>query len=432
MSIMIMSRLFRMNLGGCNRKLLAVRLADFADDDGRGIYPGVKRLATETELSERTIQRILSDFVSEGILIVVQEASGRPGQATRYDFDLGRLFAYKPQTGDSVSPVVKGKTGDIAAETGDTDDRDGCHGDTRTVIEPPIEPLLEREAREREFDGSGEEDPKAALRAFKRWYPNWPTYVDDSEPKALKAWMDLSAEERKEAAEKSEAYIAAVKAAGRKYTCSSPIYLSEKRWLKLEALQAAKPKAAAPVANGRVAVPVYGPAFAAARMLPLLQGPVKFELPEDLRERMQATYEVHNRRSAQAGLAYRERIGAGLDADGSLIFPHDFEGQEYRRRVVTEGFPETNRLHYAAKERGHVTVDAACERMKDLCEFVPVGSAVWSAWEREHAARGWPMLPAPSGNMKGAYFPKGGPEGLEEFERAARLIMAAREEDDAA
>lgn len=36
MSIMIMSRLFRMNLGGCNRKLLAVRLADFADDDGRG------------------------------------------------------------------------------------------------------------------------------------------------------------------------------------------------------------------------------------------------------------------------------------------------------------------------------------------------------------------------------------------------------------
>ena len=31
MSIMLMSRIFRMNIGGCNRKLLAVRLADFAE-----------------------------------------------------------------------------------------------------------------------------------------------------------------------------------------------------------------------------------------------------------------------------------------------------------------------------------------------------------------------------------------------------------------
>lgn len=95
MSIMIMSRLFKMNLGGCNRKLLAVRLADFADDEGRGIYPGVSRLSCETELSERTVQRILADFVREGILVVVREATGRPGIANAYDFDLDRLFGYR-------------------------------------------------------------------------------------------------------------------------------------------------------------------------------------------------------------------------------------------------------------------------------------------------------------------------------------------------
>ncbi len=103
MSIMIMSRLFKMNLGGCNRKLLAVCLADFGDDDGRGIYPGVARLAAETELSERTIQRILADFVKEGILVVVKEATGRPGIANSYDFDLARLFSYR-QLANAASP----------------------------------------------------------------------------------------------------------------------------------------------------------------------------------------------------------------------------------------------------------------------------------------------------------------------------------------
>ena len=36
-----------------------------------------------------------------------------------YDFDLDKLFAYKPgETGDSVSPLTEGETGDTGAETG--------------------------------------------------------------------------------------------------------------------------------------------------------------------------------------------------------------------------------------------------------------------------------------------------------------------------
>ncbi|WQP08750.1 helix-turn-helix domain-containing protein [Sinorhizobium meliloti] len=66
MSIAIMSQLFRAHLGSTNRKMLAVRLADFADDDGKGIWPTVGRLAQETELSQRSVQRILAEFVEEG------------------------------------------------------------------------------------------------------------------------------------------------------------------------------------------------------------------------------------------------------------------------------------------------------------------------------------------------------------------------------
>lgn len=432
MSIMIMSRLFRMNLGGCNRKLLAVRLADFADDEGRGIYPGVKRLASETELSERTIQRILADFVSEGILVVVQEATGRPGQTTRYDFNLDRLFTYTPdKTGVTVSPLGEEGTGDNPAERGDTDDREGCHGVTRTVIEPPIEPSMERECASAGSDGS-EDEKKSALRAFKRWYPTWPTYVDDSEPKAFKAWMELSGDERTEAADRTEAYIAAVKAAGRKYVCSSQVYLSERRWLKLETIEASKANGSTLIGrDGKIVVPVFGPVWAVARMLPLLDGPVAIDLPEDPRHSAQQMYKALARTSTSRAAAFVQRLGITVGERGELYFPDDFEEADRRRRFLADGYPETKRLHDAARERSNISVPAELEQLKELCEAVPLGSATWDTWRDYHEQMGWPFVPVPAG-MKVVYFPKGGPEGLEEFERAARSLMTARDEDDAA
>lgn len=289
----------------------------------------------------------------------------------------------------------------------------------------------ERDARKRDFDGPREDDRELALKHLKRWYPTWPAYLDSKDHLVEKYWLALSLEERQQAAEKAVAFCEARKAIGRTHPLAAESYLSRKLWLKVDENEAAKPKRPTIPASGRIAVPVFGPAYAAARMLPLLDGAVDFDLPSDLRERVRSTYEVHCRRGPHAGVFYRERLGLGLADDGRLIFPDDFERQEYRRRVVSEGFPEVNRLHEAAKDRSQVTVDAVFERMKDLCEFVPMGCETWAAWEREHEARGWLMLPAPSG-MKGAYFPKGGPEGLEEFERAARSIMTARGEDDAA
>lgn len=140
MSIAIMSLIFKAQLGSPSRKMLAVRLADFADDEGRGIWPTVGRLAQETELSERTVQRLLREFVEEGLLVVVAEGGGRPGQATRYDFDIRSIKRLKDAkssadgchgvTGDTVTPVT------LTTETGDIDGRDGWHGVTQTVIEP--------------------------------------------------------------------------------------------------------------------------------------------------------------------------------------------------------------------------------------------------------------------------------------------------------
>jgi pyocin large subunit-like protein len=112
MSIAVMSRIFKKQLGSSSRKMLAVRLADFADDNGRGIWPSVGKLARETDMSERTVQRLLRDFVDENLLIVVSTASGRPGETTRYNFNMNVLHGL-PDT-------------DIAA--------DGCHGVTGHVL----------------------------------------------------------------------------------------------------------------------------------------------------------------------------------------------------------------------------------------------------------------------------------------------------------
>ena len=57
MSIAIMTRLFKAKLGSASRKMLAIRLGDFADDEGRGIWPSVARLATETGYTSITFYR---------------------------------------------------------------------------------------------------------------------------------------------------------------------------------------------------------------------------------------------------------------------------------------------------------------------------------------------------------------------------------------
>lgn len=394
-----MSRLFRMNLGGCNRKLLAVRLADFADDEGRGIYPGVKRLASETELSERTIQRILADFVSEGILVVVKEATGRPGQATRYDFDLARLFAYAPsKTGDTVSPVDDAVTGDSGTERGDTDDGDGCHGDTRTVIEPPLEPSGERECASAGSDGF-ENEKRSAARAFKRWYPTWPTYVDDSEPKALTAWMRLSADERSAAVENTASYIEAVKAKGRKYVCSAQVYLAEKRWEKL------------PKAEVAIKPPQLANAYSRAWMGLHFAG-----LKAPMRR--------------LAFTALEERIIAMDESKRALLWDD---------KCRKAGWPQVTALHDKAREFKGVAVPApiaqAAERLFDK---VHVGGPVWEAWKRLHDRRHWPFPPPPD-KLEFVQFPAIGadePDLDQAVERAVARFWAdlttAGATDDAA
>ena len=140
MSWHIVSDVYKAKLGGPTRKAIAAKLADWADDDGCGIYPSVQRIADQTENSVRTVQYTLRTFVSEGLLIKVREGGKGPRSTTEYRFNLKALAAL-PRTRQADGE--KGATGAPLA--------DDVRVQPATKKGAPVapEPLREPEERER-------------------------------------------------------------------------------------------------------------------------------------------------------------------------------------------------------------------------------------------------------------------------------------------
>ncbi|RVJ36236.1 helix-turn-helix domain-containing protein [Sinorhizobium medicae] len=371
MSIAIMSQLFKAHLGSTNRKMLAVRLADFADDDGKGIWPTVGRLARETELSERTVQRILSEFVDEGLLIVRKKGGWKPGEGTRYDFNmgaLGRLQAAKITvegchgvTRDTVTPVT------AATGTGDTDDAEGCHGDTQTVIEPPIEPSDLREgAREAEGQESQNESEQSIEKGFWALVKDWPGFAGMPKEPAKRAWFALTADERREAAERFPRWLQLLKAQKKSHTPAPSTYFSEKLWMDVPAQdEAAKP------ANAMAAP--FGKLWAATRISELLLPPTGIVAPPTKFEQMQ------------------------ID-DGQVSLTDVMA--EKRMRA---GWPSVNSMQERARSAQGSICPLALEEAGQGFQAVKRDGDLFAAWQREHKRRGWPF---PEGRLpEWVYFP---------------------------
>lgn len=71
------------------------------------------------------------------------------------------------------------------------------------------------------------------------------------------------------------------------------------------------------------------------------------------------------------------------------------------------------------RQKGGAIFDPEWHAAKGLMEFVPRETDVLAAWRGHFAERGWKWLHA-FDQADGVYCPKGGPEGLEAFERAVR------------
>ncbi|MFT4162490.1 helix-turn-helix domain-containing protein [Shinella sp.] len=423
-------------------KVVLWHLCDRYNPDN-GCFPSQETLAFDAEVSRSALNTYLDELEERGLIAREQrrEKGSNKQERTRYRLAFEKDFVAKkpqnpcPDSGHGDDEAVSENAAEPSPENGESRVQ---NLDSNPVREPVNEPVREREARER--DRSGSIVNADLIKRVQKFCTGdgyregeWKKWSSSTIGHIAKQFAQLTAQEQQLACEWRDAFLAKCKRD--RVTRPMPVanYFRDKIWEMLgEADKAAvRPVAggAPAVAGGKVAVPVFGPAFAAARTWALLQGPVYFELPDDLRDKVASTYEVYARASATAALNYRRKLGLMLSEDGELIFPDDFEAREWERRKIDEGYPEAARLHAAAKDRNHVTVEPAFERLKEFCEPVPVGSDMWERWRTYHEDQGLPFVPTPA-VMKVVFFPKGGPDGLSAFERAASAVMSMERGDD--
>lgn len=91
MSFHVTALVMRTKFGSSQRKCIALKLADCANDDGTRIFPSVKTIADHAEVSERTVRKSLSEWRTNGLLILVKKGGGNPNDTSEYAFDLNVL-----------------------------------------------------------------------------------------------------------------------------------------------------------------------------------------------------------------------------------------------------------------------------------------------------------------------------------------------------
>ncbi len=156
MSIKIQTMVWDRYPGEDHELLLALKLADFCDDNGEHIFPSIETMAEKTRRSARAVQYQIKAMVERGWLILVANASGGRGRACEYrinpEWIKGAELAPIPagSKGATDAPNKKGATG---SKKGATDDVKGAMSDTKGCngLHPnhqePSEPSENHQAR---------------------------------------------------------------------------------------------------------------------------------------------------------------------------------------------------------------------------------------------------------------------------------------------
>jgi len=97
MSVRVMTLVWSAPFPTLAIKLVALKLADCANDDGENVYPSARRVARDTGVSESTVRAVTADMQAAGLLCVVEASHGnRRGRSTtvrRIDIDRLRAVA---------------------------------------------------------------------------------------------------------------------------------------------------------------------------------------------------------------------------------------------------------------------------------------------------------------------------------------------------
>ncbi|HLO74857.1 MAG TPA: helix-turn-helix domain-containing protein [Magnetospirillum sp.] len=120
MSISVMAMVWKADLPS-SAKLVLLRLADFANDDGGSIFPAVSTVAVECGMGERTVQDQLRALEAKGVLCLVREAVCATRRPREYRIDMPTLAALpRAESKASKRRRENGTRGATAAPGADT------------------------------------------------------------------------------------------------------------------------------------------------------------------------------------------------------------------------------------------------------------------------------------------------------------------------
>ena len=88
-----MSQVWEVQFPTQSQLLVALKIADYANDQGGSVYPARSTLAKMAQTSESTVKNVLRSFREVGLLIVVREGGHGPKSTTEYQINLRLLNA---------------------------------------------------------------------------------------------------------------------------------------------------------------------------------------------------------------------------------------------------------------------------------------------------------------------------------------------------
>lgn len=257
MSNAVQALMYKRKFGDVYRKSIANRLADHADDEGRGIFPAKQTLADEVEISVRAVQKILAEFVEIGLLVVVDPGGRGAESVRRYDMDLAVLAALPlvdvherrlqnkradqgANKGAPGAPLEENKGAPgapLSSGQGAPHDSQGSTGCSQTTIGTltPLTPhgssLGEAGRTGSPCDGGEPTNRQETASPFDNAFRQWPGFEIDDREKAWNAWEILDLIERRKASGYIPRFLELWKAKGKR---SKPYafakYLAERPW----------------------------------------------------------------------------------------------------------------------------------------------------------------------------------------------------------
>ena len=318
-----------------------VVVGDIVNKGGCGRDKARKMIAEllETGYAERELTRDEGRFNGTSMVIFDEPRTASEGAAAQ-------SVAFLPQT-ENPAPAKPSPDSPEPVKS--------AHSNNSSL--PNTDDSKEGDAREAAFEEV--EDPKAMMRAFKRWYGDWPTRKVDSQYAAERAWQALTSAQRADCIAKSPTYIERVNAVKGLKVPLAGVYLKGRDWEKLDD---PKSDVALPVVHGPFTRPWH-----AVRL---------FKLSKPMATAMPAPTAMQRALLAQGGEA-AERVRL--------------------ERQQRYGWPDVSSMDERAGERKGVSVPPQLLRISESFGKVRVGGLVEVAWKRLHDRRGWPWLPLPQG-----------------------------------